>query len=72
MIFAWNPKVFASAICHILEDGERLVRVSCAKVLRRLKESQSHFNDLIPGRDLAVNLMPVKKYLKRSGGDGSW
>jgi len=26
----------------------------------------------LPVRDLEVNLMPVKKYLKRSGGDGPW
>ncbi|KAI6672567.1 hypothetical protein NL676_000473 [Syzygium grande] len=50
------------------EDWEwllRAVRVSCAKVLRRLKDSQSHFDDLFPGnhleRDLAVNPTPVKK-----------
>ncbi|KAK3413111.1 hypothetical protein EUGRSUZ_I01721 [Eucalyptus grandis] len=46
----------------------RAVGVSCAKVLRRLKESQSHFGDLFAGNYLflQVNPTPVKKLLERS------
>ncbi|KAI6700768.1 hypothetical protein NL676_015092 [Syzygium grande] len=50
----------------------RAVRVSCAKVVRRLRESQSHFGDLFAGNYLflQVNPTPVKKHLERSGGGG--
>ncbi|KAF8037633.1 hypothetical protein BT93_B0488 [Corymbia citriodora subsp. variegata] len=48
------------------------VQVSCAKVLRRLKDSQSHFGDLFAGNYLflQVNPTPVTKHLARSAGGG--
>ncbi|XP_030544631.1 uncharacterized protein LOC115751066 [Rhodamnia argentea] len=64
-------KLRVPGLRRLLRRRARLVRaarVSCAKVLRRLKESQSHFGDLFAGNYLflQVNPTPVKKHLERS------
>lgn len=50
----------------------RAVRVSCAKVLSRLKESQAHFGYLFAGNYLFLQVNPtsMKKLLERSAGGG--
>ncbi|GAV84444.1 hypothetical protein CFOL_v3_27888 [Cephalotus follicularis] len=45
----------------------RLFRVSCAKVLKRLKESQAHFGDLFAGNYLFMQVNPTSlEYLEKS------
>lgn len=43
------------------------VRLSCAKVLKRLKEGQAHFGDLFAGNYLIMQVNPTPlKYFERS------
>jgi hypothetical protein len=43
------------------------VRLSCAKVLKRLKEGQAHFGDLFAGNYLFMQVNPTPlKYFERS------
>ncbi|KAJ8750180.1 hypothetical protein K2173_014095 [Erythroxylum novogranatense] len=42
-----------------LKRKVRLVRVSCAKVLRRLKEGKGHFGDLFSGNYLFLHVNPA-------------
>ncbi|KAG6790076.1 hypothetical protein POTOM_006222 [Populus tomentosa] len=45
----------------------RRVKLSCAKVLKRLKEGQAHFGDLFAGNYLFMQVNPTPlKYFERS------
>uniref|UniRef100_A0A5B7C4K4 Uncharacterized protein n=1 Tax=Davidia involucrata TaxID=16924 RepID=A0A5B7C4K4_DAVIN len=52
-------KVRIPSLGRFLRRKARLVMVSCAKVLKRLKDNRSHFGDLFAGNYLFMQVTPT-------------
>ncbi|CAI9115539.1 OLC1v1016460C1 [Oldenlandia corymbosa var. corymbosa] len=63
-------KVRIPSLRRFLRRKARLVTVACKKIVKRLKESQSHFGDLFAGNYLFLQVAPTplkNKQLKPPG-----
>ncbi|XVF14004.1 hypothetical protein REPUB_Repub09cG0019200 [Reevesia pubescens] len=65
-------RVKVRSLKRLLRKKVKLVRVSFAKLMKRLKESQAHFGDLFAGNYLFIQVNPttMKCFEKSCGGPG--